>query len=106
MGNGVAPIGAIVTVTTATEVPISVSASVKMKAGFSDTSPIDVALNNYFSQIAYEKSSVSYMSIGAIILGAEGVDLITDLQVSGGTSDIILGAEEIGVLGITNWTVV
>lgn len=106
MGDGVAPIGAFVTVTTATEVPISVSASVKMKEGFSDTATIDTALHNHFSQIAYEKTNVSYMTIGAIILGAEGVDYINDLQVAGGTSDITLDAEEIAVLGATNWTVV
>ncbi len=106
MGNGAAPIGAFVTVTTATEVPITVSANVKMKEGFSDTSTIDTALTNHFSQIAYEKSNVSYMTIGAVVLGADGVDYITDLQVAGGTSDITLGAEEIAVLGITNWTVV
>ena len=106
MGNGAAPIGAFVTVTTATEVPISVSASVKMKEGFSDTSTIDEALVNHFAQIAYDKSNVSYMTIGAVILSAEGVDYITDLQIGGGTSDITLGAEEIAVLGITNWTVV
>lgn len=106
MGNGAAPIGAFVTVTTATEVPISVSASVKMKEGFSDTTSIETALHNHFSQIAYEKSNVSYMTIGAVILSAEGVDYITDLQIAGGTSDITLGAEEIAVLGVTNWTVV
>ena len=106
MGDGVAPIGAFVTVSTATEVPVSVSATVTLKEGFSDTSTIDDALTNHFSKIAYENSHVSYMTIGAVILGAEGVDFITDLQVAGGTSDITLGAEEIAVLGVTNWTVV
>lgn len=106
MGNGIAPIGAFVTVTTATEVPISVSASVKMKEGFTDTSTIDTALQNYFSQIAYEKSNISYMSVGATILNVEGVDFINNLRIGGDTSDIILGIEEIGVLGTTNWTVV
>lgn len=105
MGNGVAPIGAIVTVTTATEIPISVSATVTMKSGYTDTSTITTALENYFSQIAYEKSIVPYMNVGAIVLGAEGVDSISNLTVNGGTSDITLGGEEIPVVGTMTWTV-
>lgn len=106
MGNGEAPIGAFVTVTTATEVPISVSAKVKLKEGFTDTSPIESALTAYFSEIAYKKSVVSYMSLGAAILNAEGVDFISDLLVGGSNQDIELGVEEIGVLGTPTWTVV
>lgn len=115
MGDGIAPIGAFVTVTTAAEVQISVSATVKMKEGFTDTSDIDKALTNYFSQIAYEKSNVSYMTIGAVILGAEGVDYLgNDLAITvdgqnyDGTKDIQLGDEEIPVLsgGKGNWTVI
>lgn len=106
MGNGEAPIGAFVTVTTATEVPISVSAKIKLKEGFTDTSPIDDALTAYFSEIAYKKSVVSYMSLGAAILNAEGVDFISDLLVGGSNQDIELGVEEIGVLGTPTWTVV
>lgn len=105
MGNGVAPIGAFVTVTTATEVPITVSATVKLKEGYSDTTAIDAALSEYFSKIAYDKSIVSYMSIGAAILNVEGVELITDLLVQGGKSDITIGDEQIPVLGTTTWVV-
>jgi uncharacterized phage protein gp47/JayE len=105
MGDGVAPIGAFVTVTTATEVPINVSATVKMKAGYSDTSGIATALSNYFSEIAYEKSMLPYMNIGATILNAEGVEFVSDLLVNGGTKDINFGEEEIPVVGTTNWVV-
>jgi uncharacterized phage protein gp47/JayE len=105
MGNGVAPIGAFVTVTTATEVPISISATVKMKDGYTDTSAIDKALTDYFAQVAYEKSLIAYMNIGATILNAEGVDFVTNLTVQGGTSDVNLGVEEIPTLGSVNWTV-
>ena len=105
MGNGVAPIGAFVTVTTATEVPIAIGANITMKSGHSDTSTITDALEKYFSEIAYNKSTVGYMTIGAIILGAEGVDSINNLTINGGTSDITLGTEEIPVVGTTTWTV-
>ena len=105
MGDGVAPIGAFVTVTTATEVPIDVSATVTMKSGYTDLTPISTALENYFSEISYEKSSVAYMTLGAVILGATGVDSIVNLRLNGGTADISLGNEEIPTLGNVNWVV-
>lgn len=106
MGNGVAPIGAFVTVTTATEIPISVSADITLKSGFTNTDEIKTALSNYFGSIAYEKSVVAYMNVGAVILNVDGVDSVSNLLVNGSTSDITLGSEEIPVLGNTNWTVI
>lgn len=106
MGNGVAPIGAFVTVSTANEVGIDVSAKVSMTAGYSDTAIIDQAIRDYFSSIAYVKSNVPYMNLGAAILNAEGVEFITELTINGGTDDIPLGKEEIPVLGIVNWEVI
>lgn len=105
MGDGVAPIGAFVTVSTATEKNISVSANVTMKKGYTDTTPISDALTEYFTKIAYDKTVVAYMNVGAVILGLDCVDSISDLKVNNGTSDIALGDEEIPVLGTTSWVV-
>lgn len=105
MGDGVAPIGALVTVSTATEIPINVTATVSMKDGYNDTSQINVELSNYFSRIAYKSNKVSYMSVGAVILAVEGVESLNDLTVNGDSVDITLGDEEIPVLGTTDWTV-
>lgn len=105
MGDGVAPIGAIVTVTTANELPINITATVKMKAGYTNTASITEALTKHFSEISYEKSQVSYMTVGAVILGVTGVESIGDLKINGGTSDITLSDEQIPVLGTTNWAV-
>ena len=105
MGDGVAPIGAFVTIDTATEKPLNISATVIMKNGYSDTTGIDSALTAYFSEIAYEKSQVAYMNIGAVILGVEGVESISNLLVNNATSDINLSTYQIPVLGTTNWTV-
>ena len=105
MGNGVAPIGSIVTVTTATEIPINVSATVSMKDGYTDTSVINATVENYFREISYEQSIISYMKLGSMIMEATGVDYITNLTINGGVSDIILGEEEIPMLGETKWTV-
>lgn len=105
MGDGVAPIGAFVTVDTATEVPINVTATVKFKNGYSDTSGINTALTNYFASIAYEKSVVAYLNVGAAILGVEGVESVSDLKINDTTSDITLTTYQIPILGTTNWTV-
>lgn len=106
MGDGKAPIGAFVTVSTATEVPMAVNATITMKPGYSDTSSIDAALTDYFAQISYDKRQVAYMSVGAIILNVEGVDSVNDLLINGSTADIQLGEEEIPTLSVTNWTVI
>lgn len=105
MGDGVAPIGAFVTVTTATEVPINISATITMKSGYTNTDGIATALGNFFRGIAYEKTQVAYMTIGATILSVEGVESVNDLLVNGGTADITVTGEQIPVLGTVNWTV-
>lgn len=105
MGDGVAPIGAFVTVSTATEVPMNISAVVTMKSGYTDTSKIASELTEYFSRLAYTSNSVSYMSVGATILSVDGVETINNLIINGGSVDISLGDEEIPVLGTTDWTV-
>lgn len=105
MGDGVAPIGAFVTVTTPTTKAINISCTVKFKEGYSDTTPIDDMLTSYFKSIAYDKSYVSYMTVGAVILDVLSVESISNLTINSGTSDITLNAEEVPVLGTTNWTV-
>lgn len=105
MGDGVAPIGAFVTVATATEKPIEISATVTMKNGYSGTTEIETALAEYFANIAYEQNTVGYMNIGATILGVDGIASVNNLLVNGGTADITLSDEEIPVLGTGTWTV-
>lgn len=109
MGDGVAPIGAFVTVNTATEVPINVSGTVALKDGYTSTETLDNALSEYFARFAYSTDKtipLPYMSVGAALYNAEGVSFVSDLQLNSGIGDITLGDEEIPVLGTTNWTVV
>lgn len=105
MGDGKAPIGAFVTVTTASELPLNVSANVKMKSGYTDTNKINESITKYFAEVAYDKSMVAYMNIGATILNTEGIESISNLLVNGATADITLGDEQIPVLGTVNWVV-
>lgn len=99
MGNGVAPIGAFVTVDTATEIPINISATLDMKDGYSDTEQVKQAIVDYFASIAYKKNVVAYMNVGATIINAPGVEFVNNLIVNDGTNDIALGNEEIPVIG-------
>lgn len=106
MGNGAAPIGAIVTVDTATEKTINVTGSVKFEPGYDDTTLLDDAIEEFFKEIAYVKSAVQYMTLGAKLLDTTGIDYVAMLTINGGTSDIALGDKEIPKLGTTTWTVV
>lgn len=105
MGDGVAPIGAFVTVSTAEEFPIDVSATITFKAGYDDTSTIESDLEQYLASVAYNKNTVGYMNIGAIILNNEGVESVNNLTVNGGTSNVVLSAEQIPVVGNLTWAV-
>ena len=105
MGNGVAPIGAIVTVDTATAKTINVGCDVTFKAGYSDVTTLTDALNDYLNGLAYERSSVSYLGVGAVLYSVEGVDAISNLTLNDGEDDITVADEEIAVLGDTDWRV-
>lgn len=106
MGDGVAPIGAIVTVGTAREKEIDITANVSLKEGYTSTIDIDTAIGEYLQEIAFKRDNVPYMSIGSAIISAECVDFVTDLTVNGGTDDVQLSTEEIPVTGNIVWTVV
>lgn len=106
MGDGKAPIGAFVTVSTATEKSISISADITLKPEYSDTTAIDTAISNYFAEISYKKNVIPYMTLGAEILKADCVESIANLLVNGGTSDVTLDTEEIPTVGTLTWNMV
>jgi uncharacterized phage protein gp47/JayE len=108
MGNGAAPIGAFVTVSTATAVPVKVTANVKLASGYSASAMPDIEskLREFFSTVAYEKNVVSYMSVGAAVLDVPGVEFVSNLMLNGASADVILNDEEVPILGETKWTVV
>lgn len=113
MGDGVAPIGAIVTVTTASTTPISVSFKAKLADGYtydsSLTTQIEKAISNYLSSIAYKKNVINYMTIGATIMNLDFIEFISDLKVNNTTSDITIADEYIPMLATSNpveWQVI
>lgn len=108
MGDGIAPIGAFVTVSTASERAINVSATVTLKEGYSNADSVEDALEVYLNDYAYPEGEttviVSYIGIASAILNAEGIENVSNVLVNGATSDITLGQEEIPIVGILNIT--
>jgi len=106
LGYGVAPIGAAVTITTATDVPINVEFTITMETGISYgptyQTAIENAIGDYImeaaqtwgaalitNQVSY--SVIIYVSqIIAAILSVEGVANVTGLTLNGGAVDITL----------------
>jgi len=109
MGDGVAPIGAFVTVSTASTKTINVSAEVSVEDGYDSDSVFSMmseVLSVYFREISYVKSSVNYMSVGAVLSEVAGVEFINNLKVNNSTANISIASEEVPMLGTASWTLV
>jgi uncharacterized phage protein gp47/JayE len=96
MGNGQAPIGSIVTVDTAIEVPIKVSCAVNLKDGYESPIGVQEAVNNYLKSIRLVKFGdgnmpVDYIRLSAEIYKVESVESISHLGVT--VKDIIMDTE-------------
>lgn len=98
-GNGQAPCGAIVTVTTPTVKPINITATVIYCEGY--TAPVDLEENikAYLLGLNYVKTVVSYVAISALFQNDPAIELVVDLDVNGEKNNITLGEEEIAELG-------
>ncbi|MFF2887025.1 baseplate J/gp47 family protein [Paenibacillus sp. NPDC057967] len=103
LGNGMAPIGALVTVSAAKAIMINVSAEVQLAE---DTnlqtvkSMFSSVLLNYIKSLAFSSDpSVKYVRIGSILLDTPGVQDYSGLTVNGITDNIPVGLGEVAVLG-------
>lgn len=109
-GAGMAPVGALVTVTTASEVVIHVAAAVSLGATSSSIGDIQTAfraaLDEYFRSVAYdgETVTISAARVGNILFDTQGVIDYTDLTINTGTASIPIGEEEIPVVGMITLT--
>jgi len=109
MGDGVAPIGAFVTASTATTKTINVSAEVSVEDGYDSDAVFAMlteVLSVYFRSISYEKPYVNYMNVGAVLSDVDGVDFINLLKINNSTANIALADEEVPVIGTATWTLV
>ena len=106
LGNGIAPIGAIVTVSTATETVINITVDVYLQAGYESATDVEDAVKNLFKEMAYSSSVVNFYEVAMVISSCDSVARISNLKVNSAMEDIILGDEEIPVLGSLNVQVV
>lgn len=118
MGNGQAPIGAIVTVITATETPMIINCQMTLKSGYTTPVGVQDAIEKYLQTIALTKTSIAYLPISAAIYNAESVEEIThlsitlndtvmDADVTPFVSSVAIGENEVVVLDTKNsvWSV-
>lgn len=98
LGEGQAPIGAYCTVASATGKVIDIEFSLVSDDSF-DVDSLENNLKGYLAEIAFKEDLVSYAKIGATILSTEGVVDYTNLMVDGGMSNILIGEEEVAILG-------
>lgn len=105
LGMGKAPIGAICTVTTATKKTINVQATVLLREGYDQPVGLQQQLIDYLKTLNYVRDTVSYVAISAVFANNESIDVVLDVTVNGGKTNITLGDEEIAELGDLNVTV-
>lgn len=103
LGNGQAPIGAIVTVSTATEKAINLNAVLIFKEGYTAPIELEESIKDYLNGVNYSRDFVSYIGLGAIFQSNEAIENVVQLTLNGGQEDIPLEAEEIAVLGDLQW---
>lgn len=102
MGEGKAPIGAEVTVASATGKAINVAAKVSLAAGYTlqaVTSAFREELEGYRRRISFGTSYVSHAALGALLLATDGVLDHSGLTVNGGSANIPMADAEVPVMG-------
>jgi uncharacterized phage protein gp47/JayE len=81
MGDGQAPIGAIVTVDTATEVLTVFNCEVVLKDGYSEPVGVKDAIKKYLKELPLDGATVDYMSVWSEIYKVESVESINGLSI-------------------------
>lgn len=82
MGNGKAPIGAIITVATATEIPVKIECQLTLKEGYTTPVGVQEAVNDYLQSIVLDRTTIGYMPISAEIYKAPSVDNVVSLRIT------------------------
>lgn len=97
----VRPIGATVTVISATALNINVTATMTL-ASYANlttvTNAFKTALDTYLKSLAFNSYTVFYNKIGSMLSDIDGVVDYTNLKVNNGTANITVGAEQVAVM--------
>lgn len=96
------PVGATVTVESAAGLPVNVSAAVatdgsvtaaQVQAEFSSK------LESYLKSVAFREYTLLYNRVAFLLLEIDGVTDYTSLKINSGTGNVVIGAEQVPVLG-------
>ncbi len=106
-GSGLAPIGHIVTVDTAAEIPIQITGTITYDTGYDWNSckvPVEEAIGAYFLKLqrewsGQEASVIRQNSIHSAILSVPGVLDVNGTALNGTEGNLLLGPYEIPVFG-------
>lgn len=96
------PIGATVTVASATGLNIDISVTITRDTNYDISTVqlnIESKIKEYLKEIAFQQNYVSYGKIGSAILDSVGVIDYTNLTVNSGTANITVADEEVAILG-------
>lgn len=92
------PIGASVTVVSATELAVEISATVKLSGAATQDKVKDIFLQKiqeYIEDVAFIEKELVYNRIGAMLMDIEGVQDYTALTLNGKTQSVILTDEQV-----------
>ena len=98
------PIGADVTVVSATALKINISVKLITDGSDGIQSAVEESIKEYLADEALKKSYVSYAKVGSFILSVLGVEDYSDLKINGGTSNISINDGSVPVLGSVVFT--
>jgi Uncharacterized homolog of phage Mu protein gp47 len=98
LGMGKAPIGAIVTVDTATALNISIVTTVVFQEGKTSADKLKLELEVYLGEIALDKTAVSYLTTASVITYNKDIDYISALTINGGESNVVIPDGSVPVL--------
>lgn len=101
------PIGATVTVVSATEKLVNVTVSIQRDSNIAQAtvqSNVEGILRGYLKDIAFKKNFSSYAIMGSLLLEAEGVLDYSNLLLNGASSNVTIADTEVAVLGTVTIT--
>jgi len=101
LGNGVAPIGAKVTVGTGNVANIDVGVEVSISSEFDleiAEKNIENAIKGFLASIVYRRSRVGYLQLASVIDQVDGVNALLRLSLNNGAEDILLDVEDVPIL--------
>lgn len=107
--ESVRPIGATVTVYSATEKAVNISASIRLASG----APLGMvqdtfreAARAYLQENAFETDYISLARMGNLLLSVSGVEDYTSMLLNGEAANVEVGAREVAIIGTVRLEVI